>query len=233
VVKAAYRIGLVGKKTRPKKSLVKEWNRTVELYNRLVQTPGSMSAEYAAKSDFMIIEQDMRTFEKFKIRGSQKTIDRKMKEGAEQVKDLESRYRQIQKYRRPAWSLAAEFRIGYAFEVYAKALLNIPVPPLERETQKLLKQLPPEDRELVMIEYEDKFRAAMEQYVAGAEGKAQSEYKIAVELARKGHISNEWTLKALERMNAYDPDNFPRQHNGVVEVEDATLTAPPWAAEVK
>ncbi len=233
VVKAAYRIGLAIRKTRPKRRLLKEWNRTVELYNRLVRTPGSMSAEYAAKSHFMIIEQDMRTFEKFKIRGSQKTIDRKIKEGAEQVKDLETRYRQIQKYRRPAWSLAAEFRIGYAFEVYAKALLNILVPPLDRETQKLLKQLPSEDRELVMIEYEDKFRAAMEEYVAGAEEKAQSEYKIAVELARKGNISNAWTLKALERMNAYDPDNFPRQHNGIIEVEDATLTAPPWAAEVK
>jgi hypothetical protein len=93
--------------------------------------------------------------------------------------------------------------------------------------------LPPEDRDLVMIEYEDKFRAALEEYVAGAEEKAQSEYKIAVELARRGNISNAWTLKALERMNAYDPDNFPRQHNGVIEVEKNTLTAPPWAAEVK
>jgi hypothetical protein len=233
VVKAAYRIGLAGKKSKPQKSFVKELNRTVELYNRLAQTSGSMSAEYAAKSHFMLIEQDMRRFEKFKIRGSQKAIDRKIKEGAEKVKELESRYRQIQKYRRPEWSLAAEFRIGYAFEVYAKALLNIPVPPLERETRKLLRQLPPKDRDLVMIEYEDKFRAAMEAYVAGAEERAQSEYKIAVELARKGNISNTWTLLALERMNAYDPANFPRQHNGVIEVEENTLTAPPWAAEVK
>jgi hypothetical protein len=220
-------------KFNPNKNFIKAWNKTVELYNRLAQTPGSMSAEYAAKSHFMVIEQDMRKFEKFTIRGSQKVIDRKIKEGAEKVKEFESRYRKVQKYRRPEWSLAAEFRIGYAFEVYAKALLNIPVPPLDRQTQKLLRQLPPEDRDLVMIEYEDKFRAALEEYVAGAEEKAQSEYKIAVELARRGNISNAWMLKALERMNAYDPDNFPRQHNGVIEVEENTLTAPPWAAEVK
>ena len=181
----------------------------------------------------MLIEKEMREFEKLKIRGGQKQIDRKIKEGAERVKELESRYRQIQKYRRPEWSLAAEFRIGYAYEVYAKALLNIPVPPLDRETQKILRQLPPEDRELVMIEYEDKFRAALEEYVSGAEERAQAEYKIAVELARKGNISNAWTLNALERMNAYDPETYPRQHNGVIEIEVNTFTAPPWAAEVK
>ncbi|MCP4606867.1 MAG: tetratricopeptide repeat protein [Proteobacteria bacterium] len=233
VVKASYRTGLAVAKIRPKKSLVDEWSRTIELYNRLVREPGSISAEYVAESHFSIIERDMRKFERFQIAGSQNVIDKKIKEGAEKVKDFETRYREVQKYRRPEWSLAAEFRIGYAFEVYAKALLNITLPPLDKKTRTLLKQLPQEDRELVMIEYEDKFRAAMEQYVAGAEEKAQAEYKIAVDLARKGNISNEWTLLALERMNAYDPDNYPRQHNGVIEVEDNTFTAPPWAREVE
>ncbi len=231
VVKAAYRAGLCQQKVKKRKQR-QHWERTVELYQRLVNTPGSMSAEFAAESHFMLIEQDMRTFERFSIKGNQKAIDRKIKQGAEKVKDFELRYREVQKYRRPTWSLAAEFRIGYAFEVYAKALLNIPPPPLDRETQKLLKQLPPEDREMVMIEYEDKFRAAMEQYVAGAEEKAQAEYKIAVDLARQGNISNEWTLLALERMNAYDPENYPRQHNGVIEREENTLAVPPWAPEV-
>ncbi|MCP4677055.1 MAG: tetratricopeptide repeat protein [Deltaproteobacteria bacterium] len=233
VVKASYRTSLSERKLQRKRMPTKTWQRTVDLYSRLVKEPGSMSAEYAAESHFLLIEEDMRKFEKFRIAGSQKVLDKKIKEGAEKVKDFEKRYREIQKYRRPEWSLAAEFRIGYAFEVYAKAILNIPLPPLDKKTQKLLKQLPPEDRELVMIEYEDKFRAAMEEYVAGAEAKAQAEYKIAVELARKGNISNDWTLLALERMNAYDPDNYPRQHNGVIEVEQSTLGAPPWASEVE
>ncbi len=234
VVKAAYRISKAEGKLRGKKrNPVNEWRRTAELYGRLARDPGSMSAEYAAECHFMLIEEDMRKFEKFKIKGSQKAIESKKQEGAEKVKEFERRYREVQKYRRPEWSLAAEFRIGYAYEVYAKAMLNIPLPPLDKKTKKLLKQLPAEDRELVMIEYEDKFRAAMEQYVAGAEQKAQSEYKIAVGLAKKGNISNDWTLLALERMNAYDPDNYPRQHNGVIEMESNTLAAPPWASEVE
>lgn len=192
-----------------------------------------MSAEYAAESHFLTIEVDMRDFEKFSIKGSMKVIERKIKEGAERVKDFETRYREIQDYRRPEWSLAAEFRIGYAYEVYAKAMLNIPPPPLDKETQKLLKQLPKEDRELVMLEYEDKFRATMEEYVAGAEEKAQAEYRVAVDLARKGNISNEWTLLALERMNAYDPENYPRQHDGSVEMYTDSTGVPQWEQEVE
>ncbi|MDJ0761781.1 MAG: tetratricopeptide repeat protein [Myxococcota bacterium] len=233
VVKAAYRMGKADQEVRRRRMPKEAWTQTIAHYNDLVNEPGSMSAEYAAESHFLLIEQDMRRFESFRIAGSQKAIDTKIKEGAEKVKDFEARYREVQKYRRPEWSLAAEFRIGYAYEVYAKALLNIPLPPLDKKTQRLLKSLPPEDREMVMVEYEDKFRAAMEQYVAGAEEKAQAEYKLAVDLAKKGNISNEWTLLALERMNAYDPENYPRQHNGIIETEQSTFAAPPWALEVK
>ncbi len=233
VVKASYRIGKSYEKLNQKRKLPDVWTKTRRYYDTLVNSPGSMSAEYAAQSHFLIIEQDMDKFKNFKIAGSQNVIDKKIKEGAEKVKSLESRYREIQKYRRPEWSLAAEFRIGYTYEIYAKAILNIPLPPLDKDTQRLLKQLPKEDRELVMIEYEDKFRAAMEEFVASAEEKAQAEYRIAVDLARQGNISNEWTLMALERMNAYDPDNYPRQHNGVAEMEQGTFAAPPWAAGVE
>ncbi|MFO8073671.1 MAG: tetratricopeptide repeat protein [Polyangia bacterium] len=234
VVKASYRAGIANQKSnRPKRRITAAWNRTVELYKRLVNEPGSMSAEYAAESHFLLIEEDMRDFEKFEIKGSEKQIERKINEGAERVKEFEERYRKIQKYRRPVWSLAAEFRIGYAYEVYAKAIYNIPPPPLDRELRRQLKQLPPEDRELVMLEYEDKFRAAMQQKVEKMEDRAKEEYRIAVELAREGNISNEWTLLALERMNAYEPDNYPRQHNGVVEKRVDTVSAPPFASEVQ
>ena len=143
------------------------------------------------------------------------------------------RYFWTSRYRRPEWSLAAEFRIGYAYEVYAKALLNIPPPPLDKETTKLLKKLPSEERQLVQMEYEDKFRLAMEKYVAGAEQKAQSEYKLTIQLALQGNIANSWTKMAQERMNAYDPENYPRHHDGAVVVITDAIPVAPMAPEVK
>jgi cellulose synthase operon protein C len=233
VVKASYNIGLCQHEMRKPVEEVKNWARTVDLYRQLVNEPRSMSAEYAAESQFLIVEQDMRKFEGFAIKGSMKVIEAQMKEGAAQVKEFETRYKQVQEFERPVWSLAAEFRIGWAYEIYAKAILAIPPPPLDKDQQKLLKQLPPEDREQVIQAVNDKFQAAKEQWVAPMEERAKAEYKIAVELAKKGNISNEWTLQALARMNAYDPDGYPRRHNGLVETGQDTLAAPAWAPEVQ
>lgn len=242
VVKASYRMGLAHANRNKKRDQVKAWENTVALYKRLVNEPGSMSAEYAAESHFLLIEEDMRDFEKFEIKGSQKQIEQKREEGAEKVKRFEERYREIQPYRRPEWSLAAEFRIGYAYEVYAKAILNTPMPSLEemlkiagmsKQEVKYVKQMPEEERLDLQYQIEDKIRAKLDETVSAMEEKAQAEYKIAVELARQGNISNEWTLLALERMNAYDPEGYPRQHNGVVEYGTESLTVPPWAGEVK
>ncbi|MCK9462558.1 MAG: tetratricopeptide repeat protein [Proteobacteria bacterium] len=241
VVKAAYRLAEAEGNRNKKKSQIKAWQRTVELYKRLVNQPGSMSAEYAAHANFLIIEEDMRVFEKFEIKGNQKQIAAKQVEGAEKVKEFEARYREIADYRRPEWSLAAEFRIGYAYEVYAKAYLNTPMPTLDdmlkmagmsKAEIKYIKSMPADEREDMQYQIEDKIRAKLEETVSAMEEKAQAEYKIAIDLARKGNISNEWTLLALERMNAYDPDNYPRQHNGIVEGGSDVVAVPPWAGEV-
>jgi tetratricopeptide (TPR) repeat protein len=241
VVKASYRTGLANAKRNKRREQIKAWEQTMTLYKRLVNEPGSMSAEYAAESNFLIIEEDMRDFEKFEIKGSQKAIEAKRKEGAEKVKDFETRYRKIQEYRRPEWSLAAEFRIGYAYEVYAKAILNTPMPSLEEMMQmagmskqeiKYVKAMPKEERDELQYQIEDKIRAKLDETVAAMEEKAQAEYKIAIDLARQGNISNDWTLQALERMNAYDPDGYPRRHNGLSGVGTETTTVPPWAGEV-
>ena len=242
VVKASYRMSLAEEQRNKKRNQVKAWEKTVELYKRLVNDPGSMSAEYAAESHFLLIEEDMRKFEKFEIKGTQKQIENKREEGARKVKDFEERYRKIQDYRRPEWSLAAEFRIGYAYEVYAKAILATPMPSLEemmkmagmtKQEIRYIKQMPKEEREDLQFQIEDKIRAKLDETVAAMEEKAQGEYKIAIELARKGNISNDWTLLALERMNAYDPENYPRQHNGFVVDQTETVGVPPWAGEVQ
>jgi cellulose synthase operon protein C len=230
LVKAAYRIAQAygaRKKIRDERSARE---RVIAFYNEYDNKAGSMSAEYAAESQFLQIEADMKRFESFSISGTLKQIEMKIASGAKQVKEFENRYKSVQAYRRPVWSLAAAYRVGYAYEVLAKAILNIPPPPLDAALQKQLKMLPPEDRELVMVEYEDKFKMAMEQHVSKMEERALSEYKIAIKMARTGNLSNKWSLLALERMNAYDPENFPRQHNGLTIMGTDTLTVPPWAA---
>ncbi|MBN2718373.1 MAG: tetratricopeptide repeat protein, partial [Deltaproteobacteria bacterium] len=230
IVKASYRIAQCHHQKKRARDEKAARETVIRYYSEYDNEPGSMSAEYAAESVFLQIEDDMKEFESFKISGSLKQIESKIAEGARKVKDFENRYKAVQSYRRPVWSLAAAYRVGYAYEVLAKAILNIPPPPLDATLQKQLKMLPQEDRELVMVEYEDKFKMAMEQHVSKMEERALSEYKIAIKMARTGNLSNEWSLLALERMNAYDPENYPRQHNGMMKMGYDTLTVPPWAA---
>ncbi|MBN2527284.1 MAG: tetratricopeptide repeat protein [Deltaproteobacteria bacterium] len=230
IVKAAYRIVQCHRARRKLRDERNAEEKVIQYYNEYDPSPGSMSAEYAAESRFLRIEEDMKKFESFAISGTLKQIEKQIAEGAKKVREFETQYKEVQKFRRPVWSLAAAYRVGYAYEVLAKAILNIPPPPLDAALQKQLRMLPPEDRDLVMMEYEDKFRMAMEQHVSKMEQRAVSEYKIAIKMARAGNLSNKWSLLALERMNAYDPENFPRQHNGLMQMGTDSLTVPPWAA---
>lgn len=242
VVKAAWRTAEAEGKRGKHAAQVKAWKWTVDLYKRLVNQPGSASAEYAAHAHFLIIEEDMREFEKFQIKGSQKKIDQLREEGALQVQSFETRYREVLAYGHLEWSLAAEFRIGYAYEIYAKATAKIPLPSLDemlkaaglsKQEIKLIKSMPEEKRAEWQAQIEEKIQADLDQAVAGMEAKAQAQYKVTIEHARAGNISNEWTILALERMNAYDPDNYPRQHNGIVELGYDAVAVPPWAGEVE
>jgi hypothetical protein len=242
VVKAAWRTSEAEGNRNKHGAQVRAWQWTVDLYKRLVNQPGSMSAEYAAHAHFLIIEEDMREFEKFQIKGSQAQIDKKRDEGWLKVQGFDTRYREVLKYGHLEWSLAAEFRIGYAYEVYAKAISNIPMPTLDemlksaglsKQEMKLIKSMPQEKQDEFVAQIEDKLQQDLNQAVEGMELKAQTQYKITIEHARNNNISNEWTLLALERMNAYDQENFPRQHNGIIEVGNDAVSVPPWAGEVE
>jgi hypothetical protein len=54
---------------------------------------------------------------------------------------------------------------------------------------------------------------------------------VAVEAAREGAINNEWTRLALERLNAYLPDEFPLVRDGRSVMELDAVSAPAPQAE--
>ena len=64
------------------------------------------------------------------------------------------------------------------------------------------------DRQMILDQYHDQFRAAMEQLVTGMEERAVKEYELTVQLAKKGNISNKWTIEAVQRLNAYKPELY-------------------------
>jgi tetratricopeptide (TPR) repeat protein len=97
-------------------------------------------------------------------------------------------------YRRANQTLAAYFRMGYVFELYAKAFLAAPCPP---EVRRL------------GAEACDLYKNKIEENVAGIEEKALQRYAVTLEQAQKLGVSNQWTKLARQRANAYKPDTYP------------------------
>ena len=194
--------------TRKRSRVVSALRDIVSAYSRYNIKSGSAEAEYAAEADFLLIEREMEDFEKFRIYGDVDKIKRLRDEGAKKVQKLENEYRRIKTYGRPVWTVAAQYRIGYAYEILAKAILNIPPPPPPRELAKQIKRLPQADRQMIIDQYHDQFRMAMEKLVTGMEERAIKEYELTVQLAKKGNISNKWTIEAIQRLNSYKPEQY-------------------------
>lgn len=234
LIHAYYLIYKAHKEQREYKAISNSLRDVVAAYGRYNIQPGSNEAEYAAEAHFLLIEDRLKDFEGFKIKGGDaKAMTKGRDEGALKVKELEDEYGKIKDYRRPTWSVAAQYRIGYAYEIFAKAILSIPLPALPPELAKQLKRLPQADRDMVMQQYEDQITAVKENLVRPMEERAVKEYELTMELSKKGNIANQWTQEALQRLNAYKPEQYSLQLPGRYRASRDDITTHQLDTETK
>lgn len=157
-------------------------------------TPGSDAAEYAAEAAFALAEQKLQEVERQKVGGSGKELEASIIAFNKKVQEAVSVYDKVLSYKRANYTLAAYFRMGYVFELYAKAMLAAPCPP---EVRRL------------GTEACDLYKNKIEENVSGIEEKASQRYAVTLEQAAKLGVANQWTKLARQRANAYKPDVFP------------------------
>lgn len=155
---------------------------------------GSDAAEYAAEAAFLLAEQKLQEVERQKIGGSGKELENSISAFNKKVQETLAIYDRVLSYKRANHTLAAYFRMGYVFELYAKAFLAAPCPP---EVKRL------------GMEACDLYRNKIEENVAGIEEKALQRYAVTLEQAAKLGVANRWTKLARQRANAYRPDTYP------------------------
>ena len=208
-------------------------------YERSGESSGSESAALAAKARFAIVDREMAELEGLTISGTAKAIEAQVEAGARRVRSLEEGFKSISTYRSPEWTVTAHARIGRAYELLAKAMLDAPSPTdaerlilgaLPRETRRDLERLPASDRHALLAEQidalEQEWREQMSQRVSGMEDRAVAEYRICVDAAREGNIVNEHTRAALARLYAYLPDEYPPAHEARTVLELDSVTPP-------
>lgn len=214
VVKANWQIAEALRESRQMRDYPRALADTVEAFRRIGAQPGSEAAEYAAHARFLIVEDQLGDYERLTIRGGGAKLKQSVEAKLKRARELEGEYGQVKNFRRPEWTVAAQYRIGYLYERAAKALLDAPVP---AEVSRL------------GPEAEDIYRGQIQENVTPMEERAVREYQVAVDAAREGAIQNEWTMQALERLNAYRPEDYPIVRPGRSTLELDQQSAPPMA----
>lgn len=164
--------------------------------------PASDEAEYVARAQFLLIEQDLPALERMKISGNPKEYERSDKAFRAEVMRLRDEYAKVLKYQRATWTLAAYFRIGYVYELLSKALAGLLTAPCPAEVMRKYKQ---EGCDI----YLDALQKKIEPDVARVDEEVVRRYRTTLEQAAKLGVSNEWTKLARQKANAYKPDEFP------------------------
>jgi TolA-binding protein len=169
------------------------YNETLKLYHRYRLSAGGRAAEAAAKARFLQIEVALVRYEDITFdvhpRKLKKTLDHK----AVTLKKMEDKYKRIFDYKRVQWTLAAYYRMGYLYENFANVLVNAPCP-----------------RGLNQEEC-DVYKGKLEDFAEAPIKKAVEAYQLTMEKSAAFKVVNDWTEKAYESLNRYEPLLFPLQ----------------------
>jgi TolA-binding protein len=152
------------------------------------------AADAAGFARFQLAEVELRDFDKLKISGSGKALEKSFKTKKDAVKEVQAEYDKIIKYKRAEWTLAALYRKGYILERFGASLLEVPIP---AEVKRAGDE--------AVAAYQD----LLAQQTVQLEDKAVELYIATLAEARKQHISNEWTKRTLESLNRFRPKEYP------------------------
>jgi len=153
-----------------------------------------IAADAAAQARFQLAELGFKDFDRLKIGGRGKALERSFAAKRAAVKRINDAYAEVFKYKRLEWTLAALYRRGYALERFASTIIETPIPP---DVKRL--------GEEAVIAYQD----LLAQQTASLEDAAVESYSATLAEARKNHISNAWTKKTLESLNRFRPKEYP------------------------
>lgn len=196
VVDAKKRIADAYKKMKRETDAKKAYAAAADEYDRRGLKPDAnpIAAEAAAYSRFELAEYEFADFDKVRIGGSGKALEKSFTTKKERVKKVNETYEQVIKYKRMEWTLAALYRKGYTLERFAQTILETPVPP---EVKRL--------GEEAVVTYQEQL-ASM---TVALEDKAVELYTATWAEAKKARLSNEWTKKTLESLNRFRPKEYP------------------------
>ncbi len=196
VVDAHRRMGDAQKKLGSTREAQGAWERAAAEFDRRKLQPDThpLAADAAAYSRFQLAELEFEKFDKLKIGGRGKALERSFTAKRNGVKSVNAAYARVFPYKQLEWTLAALYRRGYALERFANTIIETPVPP---EVKRM--------GEEAVVVYQD----TLVQQTTSLEEAAVESYAATLAEARKNRLTNEWTRRTLEALNRFRPKEYP------------------------
>ncbi len=211
-VEARWYIALSFKERKKPTDFKKSLPAVVEAYKDWAKQgetdPTAKATDYAAEAKFLLVENELPTLEKFTLH-----VDKPAEKVLKEIEDLKvirdkiiDQYNEVKNYGSKSWTVAALFRIGYCYDMHAKIIIESPIP-------KSLDKLPDD----IKWDAIDAYQQQINSLVFPIEDSAKLGYENAYKVSQVAGVMNTWTELTLERLNAYDPDNYPLYKKGQVK----------------
>jgi TolA-binding protein len=142
-----------------------------------------------AQCRFLQLESTFKEFEGTKLR-SPKTFKEDFDKKTRLSKELTEAYRKVVEFQNGDYAIAALVRMAMLPKLFARSLLDAPIPAN------------------LDIDQEELYRATLEQKALEFEEPAIEALELALNKAFELQIYNEWTLEAEERMKEFKPDAY-------------------------
>ena len=167
------------------------------------------AAGFAAKADFLIMEEKFKAFQKKELKfGSKPDQIKKVFDGfTAEAKQLNEDYQKIWNYKDATWTLASFLRSGDVYYEFAQKLIKAADNPPDdlKSLAKKACRANPDDCGLVEGQYKD----AIYQFVTPIEEEAKKRWKDTLARASQMGVTNDYVKKARENLSKYLPDEFP------------------------
>jgi hypothetical protein len=167
------------------------------------------AAGFAAKADFLIVEEKFKAFQKKELKFGSKPeqIKKTFDSFTAESKALNEEYQKIWNYKDATWTLAAFLRSGDIYYEFAQKLIKAANNPPDdvKKLAKMACKANPDDCGMVESQYKD----AVYQFVTPVEDEAKKRWKDTLARASQLGVTNDYVKKARENLSKYLPDEFP------------------------
>jgi tetratricopeptide (TPR) repeat protein len=193
VVDAYRRIGDCQRRLKNEKKAKEAWISAAREYRkRGLSAKDELASSASSYAQFQLAEFDYRDWDKIKLEGRGKALERAFKSKLVQAKKLQDSYSSTYQYKNIEWILAASYKKGYVLERFATTLVESPCPvDIKRQYG---------------VEGCDVYRQTLVDKVTGLEEKAAEAYESTLKECRKYQlVDNEWcdrTQDSLGRLRS-------------------------------